>query len=83
MKYILVNAVTPDGDGWGGIIDIEKVNPSAEETLLFDAIDRAIAAKNTPWAYGEVDCDAMGVDSFETFPFTGTIEDVVQIFAMV
>ena len=82
MRYILVDAYDLDSHPWGGIIDVEKANPTAEENLLFDAIDRAIAAKNTPWAYGEVNHQAMSVDSFETFPFTGTIEDSVEIFVV-
>jgi len=83
MKYILVDAESPDGDNWGGIIDVEKDHPSPEEVLLFDAIERAIKAKGTPWAYGEVSHEAMSVESFESFPFTGTIEDAVQIYAVV
>lgn len=82
MKYILVDAESPDGDRWGGIIDVEKTDPTSEEVMLFDAIDRAIAAKNTSWAYAEVSYEAMAVDSFETFPFTGTIEDAVEIFVV-
>lgn len=83
MKYILVNAEDPDSHSWGGIIDVEKADPTPEEVMLFDAIGRAIAAKNTAWAYGEVSYEAMSIDTFETFPFTGTIEDVVEIFAVV
>ena len=82
MKYILVDGEDLDRGKWGGIIDIEKADPTPEEVLLFDAINRAIAAKNTPWAYGEVSHEAMWVESFETFPFTGTIEDAVQIFVV-
>ena len=83
MKYILVNAYDADSHPWGGIIDIEKDNPTPEETILFDGVKRAIAAKNTPWAYGEVSYEAMEVDSFESFPFTGTIEDSVEIFVVI
>jgi len=79
MKYILVDAETLDGDHWGGIIDIEKDYPTPEEVMLIDAVNRAIAAKGTPWAYGEVNYAAMEVE-FEKFPFTGTIEDAVQIY---
>jgi len=83
MKYILIYGESPDSEPWGGIFDIEKTNPSPEEVLLIDAVHKAIAAKGTPWAYSEVDCSAVAINTYESFPFTGTIEDVVQIYAVV
>jgi hypothetical protein len=81
MKHILIYGEDLDSHPWGGIIDVEKDYPTPEEVMLFDAVKRAQAAKGTPWAYSEVSYEAMQVDSYETFPFTGTIEDCVQIYA--
>ena len=81
MKHILIYGEDLDRRAsWGGIIDIEKDYPTPEEVMLFDAVKRAQMAKNTPWAYSEVSCEVMNVDSYEKFPFTGTVEDTVQIY---
>lgn len=80
MKHILVTGLTADNQPWGGIIDIEKNSPSSTELALFVAINEALDAKGTAWAYGEADNEALGVETFEKFPFNGNIEDEVLIY---
>lgn len=82
MKYVLVSGVVvEERDPLSGIVDIDKEVKGSKRNknlkLIIDAVnskDKSSFTDDYPHDYPE------DTDFFETYPFTGTVEDEVTIY---